>query len=262
MEILLSAAAEVGSRDVAPHQEDASPPPIADSAAHSDTWITPFLASLVDHDLLGAVSPDVPALLRLLPTADRYVQDEVEIRHHPTLTRRWSRKGRHGQRRVRAPGQSLKVLAFGAVDWRDGWNSVGFGRNRSATLFCKQLDHLVERSQQRGRIAIVLGDNANIHTPWGSKLVRETVKRHGDRLRLVYTPAYDPEANPTERLWPPFRRAVTHNHHRDDMVDLYHDALAYFDELDNDPQRVLRHIGSPYAHNRSGEHSPASVTHD
>jgi hypothetical protein len=111
----------------------------------------------------------------------------------------------------------------------------------------EQLDHLVQRSQERGRVAIALVDNAKIHTPWGAKVVRAALERHGAKLRLVYTPPYDPSANPTERLWPPFRRAVTHNHHRDDFSDLYCDAEQYFTDLDAQPERALRHIGSPFA---------------
>ncbi len=106
---------------------------------------------------------------------------------------------------------------------------------------------MVERSQSRGRVALVLCDNAKIHTPQGAKAVRAALGRHGANLRLVPTPAYDPQANPTERLWPPFRRRVTHNHHRDDVVDLFRDAKRFFADLDAHPDRALRHIGSPFA---------------
>ncbi len=216
--------------------------------------------SLVDHDLWASVPADIDELLSLLPRADLYVQDEVDARLHPTLTRIWSRKGRRGQRLVRAPGQSNKFVAFAAVDWREGWTGVAFGLRRTADIFCLELDGLVERSQQRGRIAIVLVDNARIHTAAGSKLVRETLKRHGDKLRLVYTPSYDPESNPTERLWPPFRRAVTHNHSRDDRPALYRDAEGWFAHLDVDPNEALQHIGSPFAKDKGSQHQQAAVT--
>jgi hypothetical protein len=47
-------------------------------------------------------------------------------------------------------------------------------------------------AQAEGRMATVLLDNAEIHTPQGGKVVREALQRHGDRLRLVPTPASDP----------------------------------------------------------------------
>lgn len=135
--------------------------------------------ALVEPDLWDQIPPDVAELLALLPKADLYVQDEVDVRHHPTLTRVWSRKGRAGQRLVRAPGVSLKAVGFAAVDWRDGWCSWNFAPGRTAQPFAHQLDHLVERSRGRGRTAIVLLDNARIHTPQGAKVVREAVERHG-----------------------------------------------------------------------------------
>ena len=202
---------------------------------------------LVEPDLWSEVPADVDELLRMLPFSDLYVQDEVDVRLHPTLHQVWSRKGSRGQRLVRAPGQSRRFVGFGAFDWCDGFLSIGYGLHRSADVFCLQLDHLVERSKARGRKAIVLLDNLGIHTREGSKLLRKTLDRHEGKLRLVYTPPYDPEANPSERLWPRFRLAVTHNHHRDDLVSLYEDTLGYFDRLDALPNRVLRHLGSPNA---------------
>src|SRR5262249_9596679 len=52
--------------------------------------LPPPVADLVpDPVLLDQVPPDLPRLLRLLPTADVYLQDEVEVALHPTLTRVW-----------------------------------------------------------------------------------------------------------------------------------------------------------------------------
>ncbi len=211
------------------------------------TSVTFDPSALVEPDLWPLLPADLPELLALLPHADLYVQDEVDIRHLPTLTRVWSRKGHRGQRHVRAPGYNQKSVGFAAVDWRDGWCAWGIAPRRTADVFVAQLAFLVQRSQERGRIALVLLDNLKIHTAAGAKLVREAVETHGEKLRFIYTPAYDPDANPIERLWPPFRRAVTHNHHRDKVVDLYQDAIDYFQAEDQHPERALSHIGSPFA---------------
>lgn len=202
---------------------------------------------MIDHDLWADVPTDIEELLALLARADLYVQDELNLDLHPTLTRTWSRKGRRGQRRVRAPGMNRKLVGFGAIDWRTGWLSHGIGWSRNSEAVCLQIDHLVERSTKRGRVVLLLWDNLGIHTRRGSKRLRECLDGHGDRVRLVYTPPYDPEANPTERLWRAMRPKVTHNHHRDDLVGLYADARTYFDGLDAAPERVLAHIGSPFA---------------
>src|SRR5437762_73768 len=64
----------------------------------------PIDALLPDLGLRDEVAQDLPWLVRLLPRADVYLQDEVEIALHPPLTRVWSPKGRRRPRLVEAPG--------------------------------------------------------------------------------------------------------------------------------------------------------------
>jgi transposase len=203
--------------------------------------------TLIDHDRWADVPTDIEDLLALLARADLYVQDEMNLDLHPTITRTWSRKGRRGQRRVRAPGVNRKLVAFGAIDWRTGWLSHGIAWSRNSEQVCLQIDHLVERSTQRGRVALLLWDNLGVHTRRGSLKLRECLDRHGAQVRLVYTPPYDPESNPAERLWRAMRPNVTHNHHRDTLVELHQDAQTYFADLDAAPEKVLAHVGSPFA---------------
>ena len=125
-----------------------SPPPMA-----------ALLPDLTFTDLLRPADPFLQRVLDLLPDADLYLQDEVYIALHPTLTRVWCRRGRRGQRRVQAPGKNAKKCGFGLVDWRDGWFDWALADNRAAEPFCAQLRRAVERSQARGRRAIVLLDN-------------------------------------------------------------------------------------------------------
>lgn len=256
MEILLTAADVLGSAEPV----DASPffstlatatPLSADDRASlvgSSAVSSRFdWHDLIDHDLWAEVPPDVEEILRLVARSDVYVQDEVNLDLHPTLTRTWSRKGRRGQRRVRAPGVNRKLVGMGAMDWRNGWFSYGIAWQRNSEVICRQLDTLVERSQKRGRGVILLWDNLGIHTRRGSKRLRECLDLHSDRIRLVYTPPYDPEANPAERIWRAMRPIVTHNHHRDRLVDLHQDAHNYLAVLDAKPDKVLTQMGSPFA---------------
>ena len=207
------------------------PPPVADL--------------LPDPTLSEAVPEDLPRLLALLRRADLYLQDEVEVALHPTLTRVWSRKGRRGQRLVEAPGTNKKKYGFGLVDWRDGWFDWELADGRRAVPFCHQLRRAVERSAARGRLAIVLLDNLRIHTPKGSRLLRALLEELGDRLVLVYTPPYDPDASRIEWLWRLLRRAVTHAHTRETLDPLLEDANAWARDLP--PARILSQIGSPFA---------------
>jgi transposase len=215
--------------------------------------VPPPVADLMPDPLLvDEVPEDLPWLLRVLPRADLYLQDEVEIALHPTLTRVWCPKGRRGQRLVEAPGNNAKEYGFGLVDWRDGWFDWQRAPGRRAVPFCAQLRRAVERSQARGRIALVLLDNLGIHTPRGSLKLRELLDELRGQLVLVYTPAYDPEANRIEWLWRALRRAVTHTHTRETLPPLLEDADSWARTIS--PLDILRQIGSPFA--------DADLTHD
>ena len=130
------------------------------------------MQDLVEADLWSQLPADLEALLTLLPGADLYLQDEMQVAFHPTLTRVWSRKGRRGQRLVEAPGDNRKVYGFGLLDWRDGWFDGRVAPGRTADMFCEQVRAAVARSKQRGRVAIVMADNLKTHTSAGSLLVR------------------------------------------------------------------------------------------
>ena len=230
----------------------ASPPPSLDALGVlvRDLVPDPFLVEWVPEDL--------PRLLALLPRADLYLQDEVAVALHPTLTRVWCRKGRRGQRLVEAPGNNDKRYGFGLVDWRDGWFDWALEEGRRAAPFCAQLQRAVARSAARDRIAIVLLDNLSIHTPRGSRLLRDLLADANateERLVLVYTPPYDPEANRIEWLWRALRRAVTHCHTRRTLTPLLGDTNAWAVALT--PADVLTHIGSPCHPRRRRRHTPA-----
>src|SRR2546428_14129657 len=93
---------------------------------------------LVEADLWDQLPTDLPALLALVPRADLYLQDEMQVTFHPTLTRVWCRKGRRGQRLVEAPGDNRRVYGFGLLDWRDGWFDGRVAPGRTADVFCEQ----------------------------------------------------------------------------------------------------------------------------
>jgi hypothetical protein len=209
--------------------------------------VPPPAADLVPDATLAAdlFPEDLPRLLGLLGRADLYLQDEVEVALHPTLTRVWSRAGRSGQRLVQAPGKNYKQCGFGLVDWRDGWLDFELADGRRAAPLVAQLRRAAARSHQRGRIAMVILDNLGIHTPKGSRLLRALLAELGEQLVLVYTPTYDPDANRIEWLWRALRRTVTHTHQRQRLEDLVADADRWARTIT--PAQVLSQIGSPFA---------------
>jgi hypothetical protein len=206
----------------------------------------PAVDLVPDPTLADELFPeDLPRLLRLLAGADLYLQDEVEVALHPTLTRVGSRGGRAGQRRVQAPGNNAKRYGFGLVDWRDGELDVQLAEGRRAAPLCDQLRRAVARSQARGRIAMVILDNLGIHTPKGSRLLRALLEELGEQLVLVYTPTYDPDANRIQWRWRALRRSVTHTHRRQTLAELVADADRWARTIT--PAQVLSQIGSPFA---------------
>jgi hypothetical protein len=157
----------------------------------------------------------------------------------------WSRAGRAGQRRVQAPGTNDKQDGFGLVDWRDGHLDWAVAEGRRAAPLCAQLRRAADRSRSRGRIAMVILDNLGIHTPKGSRLPRELLAELGEQLVLVSTPTDHPEANRIQWRWRALRRAVTHTHRRQALVDLVADADRWAPTIT--PTQVLSQIGSPFA---------------
>ena len=102
-------------------------------------------------------------------------------------------------------------------------------------------------------MALVIVDNLRPHTPAGSKLGRQMLAELHAHLRLIDTPAYDPDANRIEWLWRWSRREVTHNHQRMTFAALLEDIQAHFEALRQYPNLVLRQIGSPFADQISEE---------
>jgi hypothetical protein len=215
-------------------------------AAASSPVPPPAHTLVPDATLAEELFPeDLPHLLGVLEHADLYLQDEVEVALHPTLTRVWSRAGRPGQRLVQAPGKNFKRCGFGLVDWREGWLDFELADGRRAVPLCAQLRRAADRSRTRGRVAMVILDNLGIHTPKGSRLLRGLLAELGEQLVLVYTPTYDPDANRIEWLWRALRRAVTHTHQRQRLDDLVADAQRWARTIP--AAGVLSQIGSPFA---------------
>jgi transposase len=143
------------------------------------------------------------------------------------------------------------------VDWRDGWFDGRIATGRTADVFCDQVRAAVARSASQGRMAIIIADNLKTHTAEGSLLVRSMLTELSTQLYLIYTSAYDPDANRIEWLWRISRRIVTHNHQRRDFESLLADARTHFETLTRTPDDLLRHIGSPFAPDKHPTRSQA-----
>ena len=177
--------------------------------------------------------------------ADLYGQDEADLALLPTLTRTWMLRG--AQLRVRAPGTNEKRSVSVAIDLGDGALIWFNDRRRSAAQFCATVAACVRRSVKRGRIAILLVDNAASHRLGKTGWVRQLLDGLRGQVVLVFQPPYCPEAQPAERLWLPWRANVTHNHRRADLETLKQDSNAWLQRMAADPAAVLRAVGQKLA---------------
>lgn len=167
-------------------------------------------------------------LLRDLPEDEAAVfQDEVDLNLNPDIGCMWMEKGRQAQ--VVTPGNNVKRYLSGSMSWRSGELVVTEGPRRNAALFVAHLDDL-RRAFRRYRKVHVICDNARFHTIEGSKLVREYLKEHGDRIVLHYLPAYSPQDNPIERVWWHLHEQITRNHRCRSIEELVDLTMAWLED--------------------------------
>jgi putative transposase len=171
---------------------------------------------------------EIRELLRDLPDDEAAVfQDEVDLNLNPDVGCMWMRRGRQAE--VVTPGTNVKRYLSGSMSWRTGELVVTQGARRDAGLFVAHLDDLRRRFRHY-RVIHVVCDNARFHTAAGSRLVRQYLAGHGDRVVLHYLPAYSPQDNPVERVWWHLHEQVTRNHRCLSIEELVKLTMAWLDE--------------------------------
>jgi len=175
--------------------------------------------------------------------ADLYGQDEADLALLPTLTRTWMPRG--AQLQVPAPGNNEKCsvscatdVAAGALLWRTD-------ERRCADQFCATLGAAADRSTARGRLAVLLVDNAQSHRVGKTGIVRRGLEALAGRVVLVFQPAYSPDLQPAERVWRQWRPNVTHNHRRQTLLALQQDSDAWMRRMAATPRVILQALAIP-----------------
>ena len=167
-------------------------------------------------------------LLRDLPPDEAAVfQDEVDLNLNPDIGCAWMPRGEQAE--VVTPGTNVKRYLSGSMSWRSGELVVTQGTRRSAELFVAHLEDLRRRFRHCRRVHVIC-DNARFHTVEGSRLVRQYLAGHGDRVVLHYLPAYSPQDNPIERVWWHLHEEITRNHRCAEIGELLDLTLAWLDE--------------------------------
>jgi hypothetical protein len=174
--------------------------------------------------------------------ADLYGQDEADLALLPTLTRTWMLRGE--QLKLRAPGSpNSKRSVSAATDVGEGTTLWRTDERRAADQFALTLIACANRSNARGRVAVLLVDNAPGHRLGKSGLLRQIMTVLRGRVVLVYLPAYSPDLQPEERLWRQWRPSVTHNHRRATIEELVRDSDAWFERQAQHPASILQMLG-------------------
>ena len=197
------------------------------------------------HEIVDPADQEAVAWLCCLfatGQADLYSQDEADLSLLPTLTRTWMLRG--AQLKVKAPGTNEKRSVSAAIDLAQGSLLWRTDERRCADQFCSTLHECADRSTARGRLAVMLIDNAQGHRVGKTGIVRRALDKHAGRVVLVFLPTYSPDLQPGERLWRQWRPNVTHNHVRDNMTDLTGDSDAWLNRMAANPQSVLQALGT------------------
>jgi transposase len=167
-------------------------------------------------------------LLRDLPPDEAAVfQDEVDLNLNPDIGCCWMKRGEQAE--VVTPGNNVKRYLAGSVSWRTGELVVTRGTRRNADLFVAHLEDLRRRFRYCRRIHVIC-DNARFHTVEGSRVVRQYVSEHGERIVLHYLPAYSPQDNPIERVWWHLHEQITRNHQCQSIEELVKLTMRWLDE--------------------------------
>jgi len=167
-------------------------------------------------------------LLKYLPEDEAAVfQDEVDLNLNPDIGSMWMEKGQQAQ--VVTPGTNVKRYLAGSMSWRSGELVVTKGTGRNAELFVRHLEDLRQRFRRYKKIHVIC-DNARFHTEKGSRLVRQYLEKHGDRIVLHYLPVYSPQHNPIERVWWHLREEITRNHRCRDIGELVRLTMNWIED--------------------------------
>ncbi len=96
----------------------------------------------------------------------------------------------------------FKINMISSITNRGKLRFMIYEQNMDADLFVTFLERLIQSSKKK--IFLIL-DNLRVHH---SKIVKNWVEKHQDRIALFYLPAYSPDLNPDEYLNNDFKRNV------------------------------------------------------
>jgi transposase len=134
-----------------------------------------------------------------------FFQDEVGFQTEGTLAYTWGPKGQSIE--IKNYGRHGRVNLLGAFELGTGvFYGVLTSFKVTAMRFRRFICHL--KGEMRTDKILLICDNASFHK---AKWLQDWFGQQAAWLRVEFLPAYSPDFNPIERLWPWFKGEFTHN---------------------------------------------------
>lgn len=156
-----------------------------------------------------------------------WTQDEARLGLKPVTRRVWAPKGERPTAQVRPAYEWLWL--FAAVHPASGrvfWLVLPY---LNAELMQRFLDAFAREHAPAGKRLVMVLDGASAH--------RARSLQVPERLTLVSLPAYTPELNPTERLWPVVKEGIA-NRSFETLDELEATVCARCQKISATPEQV------------------------
>jgi transposase len=155
-----------------------------------------------------------------------WAEDEARLGLKPILRRVWAKRGARPQAVVYPRYEWLWVYA--AVHPSSGqvfWAILPYLNTEMMQLF---LDEFA-MSQAKGKRIVMVLDQATVH--------RAKALKVPERITIAALPAYSPELNPSERLWPLVKESVA-NRTQESLDELEQTVCARCQSISKQPAQV------------------------
>ena len=163
--------------------------------------------------------------------------DEAHFHQDLNLGYSWGLVGQPLWRESHSPPLSARLNWYGAYDFSQGrcliWH-YGKCNGEHTVKFLKRLADWLGTDERQ---TIIIWDGAPYHR---AKIVQACAAQLG--FTLLPLPGYSPDLNPIEGLWRWMRQEVTQHFCHDTLSDLFDDCLAFIDQINLDPNRIVTRL--------------------
>ena len=165
-------------------------------------------------------------------------QDETGFRSQCSHGRSWSPKGQTPI--VEGTGQRFGTNMSSAIGNDGSLRFMLFDGNFNQFVFIEFLELLIKHHSERKVFLIVDG-----HPSHRSKLVKEWVAKHKDRIELFFLPGYSPQLNPVELLNHDVKANAVGRKRARTLTELKENVISYLTGRQKQPRTIKRFFAHP-----------------